>query len=122
MSILLDVDEAPPELKFEKAHAIGPQGHIVIDALGHIPEMRRLPVLVHHRLEVEHVECLFRARNQVIVVARRPHIGVGLQLGKMRLLMGLLRERRSAGAGEQRACSKKLDKAAAGSRFDDRSA
>ena len=106
---LADVDEAArPELEFQKALAVGPQRHVVVDAGRHVAEMGRRHVLVHHRLEIEDIERLFRARYQMIVVARRPDKRIGRPFR-----IRLRGQRREAGPGEQRACGEKLDEAAA---------
>ena len=114
---LADVDQpARAELEFQKALAVGAQRDVVVDAGGHIAEMRRRHVLVHHRFEIEHVERLLGTRNQVVVVARRPDERIGRTLRNR-----LRRERRKAAAGEQRACGEKLNEAAtAGRPIDDR--
>ncbi len=109
---LADVDKAArTELKLLKALAVGPQRHIVVDAGRHVAEMRGRHVLVHHRLEIEHVECFLRTRNQVLVVTRCPHERVG------RPLRVLLRQRREARAGKQRTCGEELDETAAARGF-----
>src|ERR1700674_5455907 len=70
--------------------------------------MRRRHVLVHHRLEIEHVERFLGARNEMVVVARRPDEGIGRPPWKRRF-----GERRKSRSGEQRARCDKLNKAAA---------
>ena len=114
---LADVDQpARPELEFQETRAVGAQRDVVVDAGGHIAEMRRRYVLVHHRLEIEHVERFLGARNQMVVVARRPDERIGGSLGKR-----FLSERRKARASEQRAGHEKLNEAAtAGRPIDDR--
>src|SRR5580704_9415274 len=114
---LADVDQpARAKLEFQKAVAVGAQRDVVVDAGGHVAEMRRRHVLVHHRLEIEHVERFLGTSNQVIVVARRPHERIGRPLRTR-----LRRERGKVGAGEQRACGEKLNEAAAAGRLlDDR--
>ena len=75
---LADVDQpARPQLEFQKALAVGAQRDVVVDARGHVAEMGRRHVLVHHRLEVEHVERFLGAGNELVVIARRPDIGIG---------------------------------------------
>ena len=105
---LADVDQAPrPQLEFQKAFPVSAQRDVVVDTGGHIAEMGRRHVLVHHRLEIEDVERLLRARDQMVVVARRPDERIG------RPLRHFFRQRRKGGAGEQRACGHELDEAAA---------
>ncbi len=106
---LADVDQpARAELEFQKALAVGAQRDVVVDAGGHVAEMRRRHVLVHHRLEIEYVERFLGAGDQMVVVARRPDERIGRQLR-----IRLSRQRRKTGAGEQRACGEKLNEAAA---------
>src|SRR6267378_2093259 len=70
---LADVDEPPrPQLEFAKTVAIATQSDFVIDAGGHVTEMRRRNVLFHDRLEVENVKRLRRVGDQFIEVARGP--------------------------------------------------
>ncbi len=70
---LADIDEPPrPQLEFPEALAVGTQGHFVIDARGHVSEMRRRNILLHDRLEVENVKRLRRVGNQLVEIARRP--------------------------------------------------
>ena len=75
---------------------------------GHVAEMGRRHVLVHHRLEIEDIKSLLRAGYQMIVVARRPDERIGRPF-RVRLRS----EGRKAGPGEQRARGEKLDEAAA---------
>ena len=68
-----DIDEPPrPQLEFAETFAIGAQGHFVIDARGHVSEMRRRNILPHDRLEVENVERLRGVGDQFIEVAWCP--------------------------------------------------
>src|SRR6202158_6101374 len=67
------VDEpARAQLEFLENLAVGTQGYFVIDACGHVTEMRRRNVLLHHRLEVENVKRLRGIGNQFVEVARGP--------------------------------------------------
>ena len=89
---LADIDQSSrPQLEFQKSFAVGAQGHVIVDARRHVAEMGRRHVLVHHRLEIEHVERLLRARDQMIVVARRPDERIGRPLR-----IRLLRQRRQS--------------------------
>ena len=85
---LADIDQAArPELEFLEALAVGAQRHLVVDAGRHVAEMRRRHVLVRDQLEVEHVERLARAADQLVERARSPdhRIGQALQLLRERL-------------------------------------
>jgi hypothetical protein len=42
-----------------------------------VAEMRRRHLLAHHRLEIEHVDDVFRVRDQVVGVQRRPYQRIG---------------------------------------------
>ena len=87
---LADVDEPPrPELEFEEALAVGAQGHFVVDAGGHVAEMRRRHVLPAHRLEIEDVDGLLRRLDEVVRLPRPPHQRIGHhRLGQQRFGQG----------------------------------
>ena len=115
---LAHVDQpARTQLEFQETLAVGTQRDVVIDAGSHVAEMGRWHVLVHHRFEIEHVERFLRACDQVRIVTRRPHIGIGREFGKL----ALLGERRKARAGKQRARGQKFDEVTA-ARLDRRCA
>jgi hypothetical protein len=78
MSILTDIDEAPrPQRQFPETLAVGAQGDFVVDAGGHVTEMRRRNVLLHDRFEVEDVQRLGGIGDQLVGIARRPLCRVG---------------------------------------------
>src|ERR1700757_4174092 len=63
---LADIDQTTrPQLKLEKAFAIGPQGDFIVDARGHVAEMRRRNVGTTDRLEIKYVDRLLRALDEV---------------------------------------------------------
>ena len=101
---LADVDQPPrPQLELPEALAVGAQRHLVVDAGRHVAEMRRRDVLLHHRLEVEHVERLPGVGDQLVEIARRPvH-----RIGQPQLLPP------GRCARQQRACRQELQQAAA---------
>src|SRR5262249_3889958 len=81
---LADIDEAPrPKLELQKALTIGAQGHFVIDTGDEVAEMRRWQILARNGLEIENVDGILRAGDQVLQLARRPNHRVG-QLGRGR--------------------------------------
>ena len=57
---------------FRKPSRLARKREFVIDAGGHVAEMRRGNVLLHDRLEVEDVERLGGIGNQFVEIARRP--------------------------------------------------
>ena len=65
-------ETAREELEFQEPLAVRPQRDLVIDAGGHVAEMRRRHVFVCPRLEVEDVDCVLRAFNK-FAVRRRPN-------------------------------------------------
>jgi hypothetical protein len=91
-------------MEFLEALAVGAQGGVVVDARGHVAEMRRRQVLVRHQLEVEYVERLAWAADQLVEGARAPHHRVGQTLD-------FLGER--FGAAEQWAGGEELEQPAA---------
>jgi hypothetical protein len=98
---LADIDE-PPQLEFAEAFAVGAQGRFVIDAGGHVAEMRRRNVLLHDRLEVENVKRLRGVGYQFVEVARGP-------VRRVRWPEPF----RPGAPREQRACRQELQQAAA---------
>ena len=104
---LLDIDQPPrPQLELEEAFAVRAQRHLVVDAGGHVAEVRRRHVLPRHRLEIEHVDRFLRALDQLVRLERGPRDGVG----RARLRQEL-REHRRAGGGD-RACGQELQEPA----------
>ena len=100
---LADIDQpARPQLEFPETLAIGAQGHFVVDAGGHVAEMRRRHVLLHDRFEVENVERL---------------VGSAISLSRSRGAQSTGSDGRNPSARallrEQRARRQKLQKAAA---------
>ena len=105
---LADVDQTSrPQLEFLEAFAIGPQGDVVVDAAGHVAEMRRRNVLRRHRLEVEYVDGFLRRGDQLVERARRPDHGIG----QPRRRLG--RHGGEIGRGEQGARGEELQESAA---------
>ena len=71
---LADIDQPPrPQLEFQEAVAVGAERNVVVDSGRQITKMSGRHVLVHHRFEIKYVERVFRARDQVLVIARRPY-------------------------------------------------
>src|SRR5262249_36657557 len=61
-----DIDQtARAQLEFQEALAIRAQSYLIVDARGHVAEMRRRHVMAHHRLEVEYVDRLLGALDEV---------------------------------------------------------
>jgi hypothetical protein len=77
---LPEVETAREELEFQEPRAVRAQCDPVIDAGGHVAEMRWRHVFVCDRLEVEHVDCVLRAFDK-FAVRRRPNHRIG-QLGR----------------------------------------
>jgi hypothetical protein len=68
-----DIGEPPrTQLEFPKTLAVGAQRQFIVGAGCHVAEMRGRHILLHRRLEVEHVERLARIGDQPVEVARRP--------------------------------------------------
>ena len=98
---LAHVDEPPrPELEFQEPLAVGAQGHFVVDAGGHVAEMRRRDVLAADRLEIEDVDRLLGRVDEIFGAHRPPH----QRVRKLRSRRGpFAGERRERTAGQQRA-------------------
>ena len=79
---LADVDQAPrPQLEFQEAFAVGAQRDFIVDARGHVAEMRRRNVLPRHRLEIEHVDGFLRVLDDLHGRRGRPQHRIR-QLGR----------------------------------------
>src|SRR5947209_20289483 len=75
---LADVDESPrAQLEFQEAVAIGAQRYLIVDAGSHVTEMRRWDIDPADRLEIENVDRLLRALDQVFGLERSPRDRVG---------------------------------------------
>src|SRR5262249_43829936 len=75
---LADVDQpARTELEFQEALAIGAQRDLVVDAEGHVAEMRGRNVLAADRLEIEDVDRLLGRFDELFGAHGRPHQGIG---------------------------------------------
>ena len=75
---LAHIIETPREqLELEKALSVGAQRHFVVDARGHVAEVRRRHVLPRDGLEVEHIDRILGTRDEVLRIERRPDDGVG---------------------------------------------
>ena len=106
-------ETAREELEFQEPLAVRAQRDLVIDAGGHVAEMRRRHVFVCHRLEVEHVDCVLRAFNK-FAARRRPNHRIG-QLGRRFHAVSRYCARR-----EQRTSGQVLKKTAAAGRENNR--
>src|SRR5262245_29669834 len=75
---LADVDQpARPELEFQEAFAISAQRDLVVDAGGHVAEMRGRNVIAADRLEIEDVDRLLGRLDEVVGAHGRPHQRIG---------------------------------------------
>ena len=84
---LADVDQAArTQHEFQEAFAIGAQRDFIVDAGRHVAEMRRRNVGAADRLEIENVDRLLRALDQVLGLERRPHDGIGQLRARRRTL------------------------------------
>jgi hypothetical protein len=100
---LAHVDQAArPQLVFQETLAVGAQRDLVVDAGGHVAEVRRRHVLRHYRLEIEDVDGFLRVRDQLVEGARRPDHRIGQQARP------LGREGGEVGVREQRARGQEL--------------
>jgi hypothetical protein len=101
-----DIDESSrAQREFPEALAVGAQSRFIVDAGGHVTEMRRRNVVLHDRLEVEDVQRLLGIADQLVEIARSP-------VGRIRWTQAL----RQGGLREQRACSQELQQTAAARR------
>ncbi len=62
---------------FRKPFAIGAQRDLVVDARGHVAEMRGRHVLAADRLEIEHVDRVLGRLDELVRAHRRPHQRIG---------------------------------------------
>ena len=70
---LADIDEAArPQLEFQEAFSVGAQRDFVVDAGGHVTEMRRRHVHTAGCLEIEDVDRLLGSFDQFVGLQRRP--------------------------------------------------
>ena len=107
---LADVDQPPrAELEFQEAFAIGAQRDFVVDAGGHVAEMRGRDSRTHDRLEIEHVDRVLRRLDEILRAQRRPDDGVGKLGPRNRPLAG---EGFNPAGGEQRAAGQELQELA----------
>ena len=105
-----NVVQAPrPQLKFQKALAIGAQRDFIIDAGRHVAEMRRRHVLAAHRLKVEHVDRLIGALDRILGIERGPVAGIRKPSHGCR---DLARDRSPSAGRQQRAAGQELQEAA----------
>src|SRR5207237_4614541 len=100
---------ARAQLELEEAFAIGPQSDFIVDARGHVAEMRRRNVRAADRLEIEHVDRVLGTLDEVFRPERRPHDGVGKFYARGR---AFTREGRKTPISEQRAGCQELQKPA----------
>src|SRR5262249_50556712 len=108
---LADIDEATrAQLELEEVLAVATQGHLVVDARGHVAEMCGWHVVAAHRLEVEDVDRLLRRLYQLVRFHRPPHQGIGQLVARQEHLAG---ESLKATGGEQRTAGEKLQEPAA---------
>ena len=104
------VEAARAQLELQEALAIGTQRDLVVDARGHVAEMRRGHGLARHRLEIEHVDRLGRRFDEVLGSQRRPEDRIGKPRRRRRAVGG---ERAEAGIGQQRTAGQELQEPAA---------
>jgi hypothetical protein len=102
------------ELEFEKILAVGAQRNLVVEAGGHVAEMRGRGVLAAHRFEVEHIDRVLWTIDQCAAARRRPYHRIG-QFGRRFHAVGP----QSAGC-QQWASSEVLQKTAAAGGANDR--
>jgi hypothetical protein len=75
---LADVDQpARTELEFQEAFAVGAQRDLVVDARGHVAEMRGRNVLAADRFEIEDVDRLLGRLDELVGAHGRPHQRIG---------------------------------------------
>ena len=97
---LSDIDKVTrTQMEFEETLAIGPEGHLIVDAGDHVAEMRRRQVLLRDGLEVEYVQGFLGVRDQIVQLARRP----GHRIGEPRRRGYVLRESWRTDIRQQRA-------------------
>src|SRR5262249_60980800 len=97
-----------PELIAQEGLSIGTQRDLIVEARSHIAEMRRRHVLLHHRLEIEDGERLFRLADELADVPRRPRQWIG----RTRRSGDVLRKSRPANLRQQWAPDQELQDAA----------
>src|SRR6516165_7585173 len=108
---LAHVDEpARAQHEFLEILAIAAQRDFVVDAGGHVAEMRGRDVLAADRLEIEDVDCFLRRLDQIVRAHRPPHQRVRKLGARHRPFAGKCFKPTS---GEQRASRQKLQKFAA---------
>ena len=100
------IEPARAKLEFQKPLTVGAQRHLVVDAGGHVAEMRRRYVFERGRLEVEHVDRLFRAFDRLKAPRRPDHRVRKFQ----RCVTGVSRQ---SGRCDQRTCGEILQEPAA---------
>src|SRR5262245_55880663 len=68
---------ARAQLEFQEALAIRAQSYLIVDARGHVAEMRWWNVHAADRLKIEHVDRLLGTLDEVFRSHRRPYDRVG---------------------------------------------
>src|SRR5437879_12599377 len=96
------VEAARAQLELQEALAIGAQRHLVVDARGHVAEMRRRHGLARHRLELEHVDRLGRRLDEILRPKRRPEDRIGKPRRRCRAVEIGRASWRERGGGEGR--------------------
>src|SRR5215831_17519778 len=75
---LADVDQpARTKLEFQEALAIGAQRDLVVDAGGHVAEMRGWNVLAADQFEIEDVDRVLGRLDEIVRAHGRPHQRIG---------------------------------------------